>query len=347
MRKIQTALCAYGMSGKVFHAPILNAHSGYELSHVLVRNPQRSVNQYTNLKVVRDYDSILSDPAIELVIVNTPEPTHFELTWKALEAKKHVVVEKAFTPSSEEGEKLIQFARKQNCLLTVYQNRRWDSDFLTVQEILRQNLLGKLISFEAHYDRFRDFIQEGTWKEERIPGTGVLYNLGSHLIDQALLLFGMPQSIFADLQIQRKGGNIIDNFDLIMRYEALKVMLRVSYLVPKPGPKYILHGVKGSFFKSGMDPQEEALKKGEEPFGPGWGEEGKDSWGYLYRKSDALHMDARVPSLPGNYGAFYTQLYEAIREGREVPVAPEQALQSIQVIEAALESHSQSRVVFF
>ena len=347
MKKIQTALCAYGMSGKVFHAPLLNAHTGYELSHVLIRNPQISVNQYPNLKIVREYDSILSDPTVELVIVNTPEPTHFELTWKALEAKKHVVVEKAFTPSVEEGEKLIHFARKQNCLLTVYQNRRWDSDFLTVQEILRQNLLGKLISFEAHYDRFRDFIQKDTWKEEKIPGTGVLYNLGSHLIDQALLLFGMPQSIFADLQIQREGGNIIDNFDLIMRYEALKVMLRVSYLVPKPGPKYILHGDRGSFFKSGLDPQEEALKKGAEPFGPGWGQEGEDSWGKLYWKKEQLQMDARVPSLPGNYGTFYTQLYKAIREGGKVPVAPEQALQSIQVIEAAIESHSQSRVVFF
>ena len=346
MKKIQVALCAFGMSGKVFHAPLLTSHPAFELTHIWIRNPQVSVNQYPHIQIVRDYETILSNPDIELIVVNTPEPTHFDLTWKALEAKKHVVVEKAFTPSVEEGKKLIDFAQQQQCLLTVYQNRRWDSDFMTVRSVIEQQLLGRLTSYEAHYDRFRTHIQEGSWKEEEVPGTGVLYNLGSHLIDQALVLFGMPQSIWADLGIQRLGGKVIDNFDLLMRYEGMKVMLRVSYMVPKAGPKYIVHGDKGSFFKPGADPQEEALKQGKLPSASGWGEEGEEHRGKIFRYEQNLEIEGEIRSLSGNYMAFYDQLYGAIRENGELPVAAEEALNTIRIIEAAQESHSHNKAVF-
>ena len=346
MLPIRTALCAFGMSGKVFHAPLIEAHPNFELISIWKRSSQETENQYPQTSIVGDYDELLRDPQIELIIVNTPEPTHFDLTWKALEAKKHVVVEKAFTPSVSEAEKLIKFAKEQGCLLSVYQNRRWDSDFLTVRKVLEEKLLGRLVSYEAHYDRYRTYIQEGSWKENEALGTGILYNLGSHLIDQALVLFGMPQSVYADLKIQRKSGRVFDNFDLLLDYDLFKVFLRASYLVALPGPKYALHGEQGSFLKHGMDPQEEALKKGILPYSEGWGEEDPKDWGTFLTHKNGLTVEGKVTSIAGDYTEFYTQLFESVRNQAPLAVRPEEALQGLQIIEAAYESHSHKRAVF-
>lgn len=346
MQPIRTALCAMGMSGKVFHAPLIEAHPNFELTSIWKRSSQTTENQYPHVEIAPTYSQILENPDIDLIVVNTPEHTHFDLTWKALEAKKHVVVEKAFTPTVSEAEKLIAFAKEQKRLLSVYQNRRWDSDFLTVKKILEEGILGRLVSYEAHYNRYRTFIQEGSWKENEMSGTGILYNLGSHLIDQALLLFGMPQSVYADLKIQREGGRVFDNFDLLMDYEGFKVFLRASYLVPLPGPKYILHGDKGSFLKPGMDPQEEALKNGVLPHTEDWGKEEPTDWGTLLTNKHGFSLEGKVTSLSGNYLAYYSQLFDAIRNQSPPPVLPEEALNGIRIIEAAYESHSHKRAVF-
>jgi len=345
MESISTALCAYGMSGSVFHGPLLSSHPGFFISKVWERKNKRVQQYLPEVPSVNTYEDILQDDSIELVIVNTPEHTHFDFARRALEAGKHVVVEKAFTVNDAEAQQLIQLAGERDLVLSVFQNRRWDSDFLTVRKILDQQLLGRLVSYEVHYDRYRNFIQAGTWKERPGPGKGVLYNLGSHLIDQALVLFGLPEDIYARLGIQRTGGQIEDEFELLMGYHGLSVTLKVSYLVREPGPKYALHGTEGSFLKYGMDIQEEALKKGDIPEGEKWGKEPEACWGTLNTSIDGLHFHGKIESLAGNYRAYYDNIYHVIRENGSLIVTPDQAARVIQVIEAAYESHSQKRAI--
>src|SRR6478609_4944941 len=225
---ISTALLSYGMSGKVFHAPLIAANPGFQLSTILQRSSDDAKLKYPHVHVVRSFEDVLKQNDIELVIINTPNETHFEFASRVLEAGKHVVVEKPFTVTSSEGEKLIELAKKKNKILTVFQNRRWDGDFLTVKKILAKNLLGKVVEFEMHYDRYRNYIEPNTWKEEAAPGTGILYNLGSHMIDQAIGLFGLPNYVDARTGIQRHGGKVDDYYDIRMEYNELLVIVKSS-----------------------------------------------------------------------------------------------------------------------
>jgi predicted dehydrogenase len=271
---INVALAAYGMSGRVFHAPLITSHAGFKLKKVLERSgTQHSRERYPFVEAVKDFNNILDDGSIELIVVNTPEHTHYELGREALLAGKHVVIEKAFTTTSAEAQALIDLAKDKGKVLSVFQNSRWHGDFLTVRKIIDNNLVGQLVEFEAHYDRYRNFIQPNTWKEEPKPGAGVLYNLGSHMIDQALVLFGWPQSLLADVRIQRPGGKVDDNFEVVLHYEDIKVTLKSSYLVREPGPRYTIHGTEGSFVKYGTDPQEALLKSGRSPLEESYGSE--------------------------------------------------------------------------
>lgn len=335
---IHTALCAYGMSGSVFHAPLLDAHPGFYMKKILQRTPRGAKERYPYIDIVKDVKDILTDPKIELVVVNTPEHTHYELTKKALEAGKHVVVEKAFTPTYSEAEELVTLAQKLGRMLVVFQNRRWDGDFLTVSKVVKENMLGRLVSFESHFDRYRNYIQEGSWKEDEGPGRGVLYNLGTHLIDQALVLFGKPASVTADVRIQRQDGAVPDAFDIWLNYPEVKVKLSSSYLVRKPGPRFMLHGTLGSFEKYGFDPQEDALKQGAVPTGANWGNELAENWGNLITDLTGLTVRGQIETLPGVYEAFYTGVYECLRHGAPKPVSDEDMLSVIRIVEAAIES---------
>lgn len=336
---INVGLAAYGMSGRVFHAPLVTSHPGFKLKKVLERSGrQHSRERYPYIEVVKNFSDILDDQDIELLVVNTPEHTHFEMARQALLAGKHVIVEKAFTPTTREAHTLIELAREQDKSLSVFQNSRWHGDFLTIKKIIEDNLLGQLVEYEAHYDRYRNSIQPNTWKEEDKPGTGVLYNLGSHMIDQVLVLFGWPHSVMADIRIQRPGGKVDDNFEVVLHYENLKVTLKSSYLVREPGPRYTLHGTEGSYVKYGADPQEAALKAGRLPLEEGWGAEPEEQWGKLNTQLGGLHFEGRVETLPGSYLEFYDNIYAAIREKDELQVKPEQAMQTIAIIEAALQS---------
>ncbi|MEM9987771.1 MAG: Gfo/Idh/MocA family oxidoreductase, partial [Bacteroidota bacterium] len=303
MTPICTALLAYGMSGQVFHAPFLDLHPGYDLHWVWQRTRSDAQDRYPQLKIARQLEEILNDSKVELVIVNTPEPTHMEFASKALEAGKHVVVEKAFTPSVSEANALIELARTKQRQLTVYHNRRWDSDFLTISELLRQDLLGQILEYEATYYRFRPEPQATSWKEQQAPGISILYNLGSHLIDQALQLFGRPDWVFADLRKQRKASAVFDQFDLMLLYPDKKALLRAGYLVAQAHPRYRIRGKFGSLVKHGLDPQEAQLKAGKSPGVEKWGEEPEEDWGHLYYQKDGLSFKGKLSSLPGNYGA--------------------------------------------
>lgn len=338
-KPINTALLSYGMSGEIFHAPLLAAHSGFVLTHVLQRRTSTAARHYPEVDVVSNIDDIISNEAIELVVVNTPNESHYDFTVRMLEAGKHVIVEKPFTVTAEEADRLITLAKQRQRVLSVFQNRRWDGDFLTVQKVLHAQLIGTLVEFELHYDRFRNYIEANTWKEEAAPGTGILYNLGSHMLDQVIVLFGMPRELNARLGIQRPGGRVDDFYDIWLQYDGFHAIVKSSYLVRASMPRYIMHGTAGSFVKFGIDPQEQALKERAMPGAPGWGQEPESLWGRLNTSVDGLHVSGSVETLPGNYLAYYENVYHAIRNGAELAVKPEQARDVIRLIEACVESN--------
>jgi predicted dehydrogenase len=293
----------------------------------------------------RSFDDLLKDDEIELVVVNTPDQTHFDLVKKCLEAGKHVVVEKPFTQTVEQGKELIALAKQKGKILSVFQNRRWDGDFLTVQKILKDEILGRLVDFESHFDRYKPNIQFDSWKEQAEAGTGTLFNLGSHMIDQALVLFGMPEAVTAHLRIVRTGGKIDDWYDIKMHYSNLNVNLKASLLVKEQGARYILHGAHGSFLKWGLDPQEDALKQGKNPNDLDWGCESEEWWGILNIEKNGKQFKSKYETLPGKYEAFYDNIYDCIVHGKELAVKPEEALNVIRIIDAVKKSSDQRKTI--
>jgi scyllo-inositol 2-dehydrogenase (NADP+) len=338
-------LASFGMSAKVFHAPFLAQHKGFTIKRIVERSTNEARTLYPGAIVSRSFTDMLNNPDIDLIVVNTPDHTHFELAKSSLEAGKHVVVEKPFTQTVREAEELVELAIRRQRILTVFQNRRWDGDFLTVQDIVRKKTLGRLVEFEARWDRYRNFIQAATWKEDASTGTGLLYNLGSHLIDQALVLFGMPTGVTAHLKILRTGGSVDDWFDVRLHYSDVNVAIKASYLALEPGPRFLLHGTNGSFIKHGIDPQEDALKQGRSPLESNWGSEFEDSWGVLSTEENGVVSRKKIETVRGNYGAFYDNLYESITRGKELAVKPRDALNVIAVIEAAKQSSASRTTV--
>lgn len=345
MIPIKTAIASYGMSGMVFHAPLLHVHSGFDIVKIAERTYRAARERYPYVSVVKSIDELLADDHIELIVINTPDDTHFEYCRQALEAGKHVVVEKPFAMNSAEVEVLMNLAKKQKRILSVFQNRRWDGDYQTVKKVVQQQMLGRLVSFESHFDRYRNFIQPNTWKDAPVAGAEIVYNLGTHMIDQAYDLFGMPQSVSADIGIQRTDGKIDDFYNIILRYDNLHVNLKASYLVREAGPRYILHGTDGSFLKWGLDPQEAQLKAGMFPNQPGYGVEDKKDWGKLNSDINGVHVTGRIETHSGNYLAFYDNIHDAIRNGDALIVKPEQSLDVMRIVEAAIESNSSGQVI--
>ncbi|KAL2631901.1 hypothetical protein R1flu_016587 [Riccia fluitans] len=342
---VKVGLIGYGMAGQVFHAPVIEAVPQLKLVKVLERRTNLSPQRYPWVKVVRDISEMLEDEEIELVVIATPNSSHFDYTQQALKANKHVVVDKPFTVTSVEAKLLIDLAEERKLVLSVFQNRRWDGDFLTVQKVLDGKLLGRVVEYEAHFDRFRNF-QKQNWREEaEEPGSGILYDLGSHLIDQALVLFGTPEMVTADIRKQRDGSKVDDNFEILMQYPELKVTLKAGMLVKIPGPRYIVQGTEGSFHKHGIDPQEDALKMGRTPAEFGWGVSSKEDRGHLVTRIANLEIDARVETLPGSYQEYYSNIADAIRGKMELAVKPVTAMQTIRIIELAMESNMLKRSI--
>lgn len=349
MERIKIGLAAYGMSGQVFHAPFIHTNPHFELCKIVERSKELSKERYPDVTIVRSFEELVQDPEIELVVVNTPDSTHYEYVRMALEAGKHVVVEKPFTSTTEEGEGLIALAAGKGLMLSVYQNRRWDADFQTVQEIISHKLLGKLVEYESTFPRYRNFIKPDTWKETGKSGGGLTYNLGSHLIDQAILLFGMPEAVFADIDIMRADGKVDDYFMIRFLRPALapdvKVTLKASYLMREAEPRFVLHGTLGSFVKYGVDKQEAALIRGEMPDQAHWGEETEDELGLIHTEIDKQDVRRRYPGIPGNYGGFYQNIYEHLRLGKPLQTNARDILNVIRVIEAAYQSQREGKVI--
>lgn len=342
---IKTALCSFGMSGRLFHAPFVHLNLGFVLQGAWERTKKDIHNFYPETVSYDTYEELLDDENIELVIVNTPNVTHYDFVKKALLAGKHVVVEKPFTATVKEGEELIALAKEKNKVLSVYQNRRYDSDYRTVKKILDEKLLGDLVEAEIHYDRYVKELSYKAHKELAVQGTGCLYDLGSHLIDQALQLFGWPQSVFADIRIVRPASVVDDNFELILYYPELRVRLRATYLALEPIPGYVFHGTNGSFLKPKTNIQEASLLQKILPEGADWGMEDESEWGLLVTEKDGKIIKEKIPSLQGQYMDYYDGIYNAIRLGKPVPVDAEEGLGVIKIITAAFKSNEMGKVM--
>lgn len=339
MKKIRVALSSFGMSGKVFHAPFLQQHPGFELYAVWERTKSESVEIYPDITIVRSLDAILQDDSIELVVVNTPTNTHYEYAKKVLEAGKSVIVEKAFTTTVAEAKMLASIAKEKKLLVSVYQNRRWDSDFQTVQKIIQDGVLGELKEVSFRFDRFKNTVGNKLHKEQPGPGAGLLNDLGPHLIDQALVLFGMPERIFADIRTLRPDSLVDDYFDLLLYYPTLRVRLTSSLLVKEPLPSFILHGSKGSFIKSRGDIQEADLIAGKVPGTADWGMESEDDDGFVYTMINGKDHEQKVRTLSGNYGIYYDKIYHSMIDNLTPPVTADDGVRVMQVLEAAVKSH--------
>ncbi len=341
---VKVGLIGYGFGGAVFHAPMITAVQGFELSVIYTSNEEKVKLTYPDVLVTTNLADIWNDTEVELIVISTPNTTHYELAKSALEAGKHVVIDKPFVINLTEGEELIQLAKERGKQLSVYQCRRWDSDFQTVRRLIAEDTFGEIYSFEAHYDRFRPEVKD-RWKEKNEPGSGTLYDLGSHLIDQALQLFGNPLTVTADCLAQRQGSEVNDYFHLILGYGSCRVILHSGSLVRGRGPRYQIHGSKASFIKFGEDPQEKTLLEGLRPGMTGWGQEDETEYGELITSDGAANV--KIPSEVGAYEQFYECMYEAIVNHRPVPAVAEQSLDVIRVIQLAELSSAEGRTLKF
>ncbi len=352
---INVGLIGFGFGGRVFHAPMISAVEGLRLAAIVQRsNRPTSANSaqmwgtelpeilYPGTRIARSVEEILAIPEIDLITVTTPNKTHFEIAKKCLEAGKHVVIDKPFAATLAEAQELRELARARRKVLSVYQNRRWDSDFLTVHKLVRDGVLGRIAMFEAHYDRFRPELRAGSWKERDEPGTGILFDLGAHLIDQALVLFGKPDEIFADVRRERDGSAVDDAFDVIFFYPNMRAMLRSTMMATTPGPRFVLCGDRGKFVKYGLDPQEESLIAGNKPGGDDWGREDESIAGTLALANGETE---KVPSVPGDYRKYYENVRDAILGKAPLAVTPEQAIDVMMALELARQSSQEGRRV--
>jgi scyllo-inositol 2-dehydrogenase (NADP+) len=343
MRKLKTGIVGYGKSAKVFHIPFLSTMDEFEITAVLERHGNESKKQLPGIRVAKSIEDLINGDDTELIVITTPNDTHFEYASKALKAGKHVVLEKPFTITTSDAEKLIGIAKQSGKILSVYQNRRYVSDFLTIRELLEQKVLGEVHEFNATYDRYRPHAISGAWREADIPGAGILYDLGPHIIDQALVLFGNPASITADIRKQREHARSTDFFNIWLHYGFLKVILHSGMLVREQGPRYMIQGTLGSFIKYGEDPQEEKLRAGELPLGETWGQETESSFGILHTEKNGEVIRKRIPSKKGDYGLYYKNIYDTIVNGAPLRERPEHGYNTIRIIELAMESSLQKR----
>jgi scyllo-inositol 2-dehydrogenase (NADP+) len=341
MQPIPTGLIGYGTAGAFFHAPLIAAAEGLRLAAIGSRRAEQIARDFPEAKAYENPQALIDDPTLELVVIASPNESHAPLARAALEAGKHVVVDKPFTLDAAEADALIALADRVDRRLSVFQNRRWDNDFLTVRRLVDDGRLGEVAYFEAHFDRFRPEIKQG-WRETEVAGSGLLYDLGAHLIDQALVLFGLPRAITADVTRQRAAARVDDYFHLVLDYGHRRAVLHASVLVRDPGPRYQVHGDGGSFVKYGIDGQEAALREGRRPGGERWGEDDPALFG---RFTDADGSGTLIDTLPGRYTAYYEGVAAAIREGAALPVEASEARDVIRVIEAAQRSARERRTV--
>ncbi len=329
---LNVAIIGFGLSGRYLQAPFFEANPNFNLATIVSAN-QNPKEFYPNIKVAKSIDEVLADATIDLVSICSPNETHFEYAKFALQAGKHVLVEKPFTATSKEAEELISLAKTQNKILTVFQNRRWDSDFLTVKKIIEENRLGEIFNFEIHFNRFKPELNVKKWKEINSATSGVLYDLGAHIIDQTIVLFGTPKNVWGQTFAQREHSTIDDAFDIQLDYGKLKVTLRSSLMVRENSPRYIIHGSKGSFVKYGMDVQEDHLKAGKLPTDIGFGIEPIEQWATIYSEKNGIPFAQKIETVKGNWAILFENIHDAIVHGKPLLVKTEEVVEQIKIME--------------
>jgi len=341
---LQVGIVGFGLSGQVFHAPFIDVHPGFNL-HTIVTTGTLAREKYPAARILTTFEELIADPEINLVIICSPNLLHYPQAKAALQAGKHVVVEKPFTVNSAQAEELIEIAQQAGRHIFPFHNRRWDSDLLTIKHIIEQGYLGKIVEFESRFDRFTPEISRAAWRYQQVEGGGTLFDLGIHLIDQAVSLFGPPEGVFARLFNQRDGSVTDDSFDLKLIYPDLNVSLKAGVFVKEPGPRFQVHGTHGSFIKYGLDAQEAQLRKGKKPGSKGYGIEPASQRGMLNTATFGKSFRGRYETLPGNYMAFFDNVHAVVTAAAEVIVKPVDALLNIRIIEAARASHNQKRII--
>jgi scyllo-inositol 2-dehydrogenase (NADP+) len=340
---IEVGLIGFGVAGKAFHAPMIRAVTGLRLAAILQRTGSEVRQTYPDVHLVRNLEELLAITSIQLIVIATPPRSHFELAKQCLLAGRHVVVDKPFTTTCSEAKELIALAEENGRLLSVYHNRRWDGDFLTVRQLVSSGTLGRIVLLESRFDRYRPQPREGAWREQPQPGSGILFDLGPHLLDQALVLFGAPEAIAADVRVERDGALTDDAFDIVLHYPRMRAVLRAGSLVSTPTPRFSLEGVAGGYLKYGLDPQEEALRHGQVPGGNAWGHEPEENWGELFFLRENKLSHEKLPTSSGDYRKFYENMRDAILGHAAPSVTPQQALAVMQALELARESGQSSK----
>lgn len=344
---VRVGLIGFGLAGYAFHAPMIRGVEGMELACVLERHTNNAKARYPEVRIARNLDEMLSDKSINLVVVATPNDTHYSYAKASLEAGRHVVVDKPMTPTMREAEELVRLAAARKLLISVYQDRRWDGAYLTVKKLVTTGALGKVVEYESRFDRFRLDSKPGAWREKAdFPAAGVLWDLGPHLIDGALVLFGEPDSIYAAALRQRESAVVDDAFDVILQYPRLRATLRARIIAYSPSHHLLVHGTEGSFVKYGMDPQEEILRSPNYPdgldWGKDWGLEPEKNWGTLTRVGE---NPRKIETERGDYRGFYRNMRDAIEGRAPLEVPPEQFLRTQRGLLLAHKSSAEGRVL--
>ena len=343
--ELRVALVGYGLAGSVFHAPLIAATPGLRVASVVTRDPERSAAAeaaHPGVRVLPDVDALFADPGtVDLVVVAAPNAAHVPVARRAVAAGLPVVVDKPLAPTAADAAALVAEARAAGVLLVPFHNRRWDDDFLTLRALLEAGTLGRLVRFESRFDRYRPQVQRERWRESGDPaaGGGLLLDLGPHLVDQALVLFGPPAAVFAEVDRARSGAAADDDVFVALHYpDGPRVHLWASMAAPVPAPRFRLAGLDGGFAVFGLDPQEGALRTGAVPGSPGWGPDGR---------TGTLTGDgaAEVPLQPGAYERFYAGVRDAIVDGAAPPVDADDAVLGLRVLEAARHSAAGGAVV--
>jgi scyllo-inositol 2-dehydrogenase (NADP+) len=337
---IKTGLLAYGASGKLFHAPFLHAHPGFQLYSVTERNQKNAVHDYPGIKSFNSIEEQLADPSIELIVINTPNNTHVDFAIQALNAGKHILIEKPCATSVAEAKALFDLGKKVNKQVLVYQNRRWDSDYNSVKEIINSRQLGPLVEVHFRFDRYRLDIGPKIFKEEPIPGSGLLFDLGPHLVDQVIDLFGAPIHCFKKTGIYRPNSKVNDYAFIHLSYpEQLQVYVYASMLVANPQPAFVIHGQKGSFIKYRTDVQEDQLREGILPTDPNYGLEKPGSEGLLTLiNKDGETIKEYLQGDRGDYRGIFEAVYQTIRNNQTFPVKEEHILWQMSILENSNQS---------
>ncbi|KAJ1900572.1 hypothetical protein LPJ66_001379 [Kickxella alabastrina] len=350
--RIKVGVVGFGMSARVFHCPLIASNSNYELVAVVERHAAHSKKLYPQVQVVSNIDELLAIPDIGLVIITTPNDTHVSYVKQTLLAGKNCVVEKPFTVTEAEARNLARISKETGNVLSVFQNRRWDGDYLTVKRLVANNALGEVVEIESRFDRFRAFKKQNAWREVAdFPGSGILYDLGAHLFDQIVDLVGVPEFITGTVRNERKiEGAPDDSFLVVLDYPSknFKALCRAGMLVRDKPPRFTVLGMRGTFTKYGLDVQEDQLKEGVTPADSEYGKDKKEQFGTIDSEIySELHVRGTVTTDDGNYAAYYNNVAAAIRGEARLIVTPEQAADVIRIIELAKQSSAERKSLPF